>query len=377
MKVLIATDKFKGAMDNFQASSAMRKGVLRACPDAEITTFSLSDGGEGFLELFRRAKELVEIRAETFDPLGRKIEASFLYDNKQQEAVVELASASGLMLLAEEERCCAEANTFGSGILIRKAIESGAKRIILGLGGSASNDAGLGIAKALGVKILSGNGEEIKPCGKNLSKIHKLDFSQVPDSVKKAEILLACDVQNPFTGPEGAVNVYSEQKGANECERERMEYGMKHLLEVFKKEERTDISNLEGAGAAGGCSGGLVALFDAKIVSGAELAVEYSGFVGALGSADLVLTGEGSFDKQSLRGKLVSIVTKVAHRYGVPVAGFFGKIDPDVDPLDVSCPDFCGALGAGPISLKESVERSQELLEARVLEVIKLLKRFV
>ena len=334
MKILLVFDSFKGCMTSLQAGEAARRGVLSAMPDAEADVLVVADGGEGMSAAVNANGIGKAVAADALDPLSRPIRAEYTYDSHERSAYIDFAAASGLTLLTDAEKSAVKSTSFGTGMLMADAIRHGARHVYLGLGGSATNDAGLGALQALGAKFTDANGAEITRayCGADMIHTCGIDISGLATTLRGIRLTLLCDVDNPFCGSRGAVSVFARQKGATEDELHLLEKGMEHLGVTMKNCGFTDVFQLPGAGAAGGAGGGFAALAGGEIVPGAESMLKLCGFGEKLSGCDLVMTGEGKSDSQTLGGKLPYTVMKAARRHGVPTALFCGAAE-DVDAL--------------------------------------------
>ena len=323
MKIIIAPDKFKGSLTSFEVCKAISKGLKETNLELEINEFPMADGGDGFAMVMQHYLNTETISIDTVDPLGRDISGSYQWNEKEHVAIIELAVASGLVLLSEQERNPLLTSTFGTGLLIKDAIGRGANKILLGLGGSASNDAGAGILAALDFKFLDEAGNVLKPCGENLVKIHKMI---VPALLPKIKIEIACDVQNVLFGLQGAAHIYAPQKGANHQQVEVLDKGLINFSRVIKSETGKDISNIPGTGAAGGIAAGLLAFFDAAMKKGIEMVIDASHIKDHLVNAALVITGEGKIDEQTSRGKVVGSIASLANTNDIPSVAVCGVL---------------------------------------------------
>ena len=325
MNILIASDKFKDALSQEEANRTIAEVIKRVLPGAAITAVSLSDGGDGFLDVVEHAiKDIERVTCTVSDPLGRPVRGSYLFDRKGKKAYVELAEASGLALLRSEERRVMQTTTLGTGELMKHAESRGAKFVYIGLGGSATNDAGMGIAHAMGYRFSDKTGKELYPCGSNLPAVSGIRLpEEYPLGIR---VFAVNDVNNPLFGPEGAARVYGPQKGASEEEIEYLDNGLRHLSRIVEQRLQKDIGHVKGGGAAGGTAFGLMAFLDADFVNGAEFMLNLQGVTERLekGFYDLVITGEGSLDDQTSYGKLVSGLSRVAGKASVPVIAFCG-----------------------------------------------------
>ncbi len=332
MQILIVPDSFKGSLSAQRAAEAMCEGFARVFPDADYVLVPAADGGEGTVQAVTAGANGRLCRVKVSDPLGREIEAEYglLPDGT---AVMEMAQASGLPLLSENERNPALTSTYGTGEMIRAALDAGCRRILIGIGGSATNDGGAGMAAALGVRFLDGDGRTLPPGGAALAALERIDISGLDERLAECEILTACDVTNPLCGENGASCVFGPQKGASpdvvrELDRALMRYSEK-LTECFGK----DFADIPGAGAAGGLGAGLMAFVGAVLRPGTDIVFEVLDLETKLAQADLVVTGEGRIDASSACGKLLSGLGAMALRYGKPVIALTGMIGAGADAL--------------------------------------------
>lgn len=369
MKVVIAPDSFKDALPAQSAALHIANGLLAAQPGLNIELCPVADGGEGFAQaIAQSAAGAAGTRiAATTDPLGRPIEARWVLltaDDGRHTAVVELAAASGLERLPLAERDPTRTSTQGTGLLIRQVLEHQPSEVLLGIGGSATHDAGCGIAQALGVRFFDRRGGTIDQpiTGGDLARIARLDPGLIDQRLAGCRVRLACDVRNPLTGPNGAAQVYAPQKGATPSQVEQLDAGLAHLAGLWRDQLGVDVEHLPGAGAAGGVGGGLVAMLGAEPVTGAELVLDCIGFDKRIRDADLVLTGEGRLDNQSLHGKAALAVAKRAQAVGVPCIALVGSIgEGAAGSLSHGLTRYI-VLGEG-LEPAESIRRTGELLE--------------
>jgi glycerate kinase len=315
MKFLLAPDKFKGSIDSISLCKLIGQEILTAYPDAEVLSFPLSDGGDGFEKLVQHYFNTEPIVALTIDPLGRSITAQYQYSSSSNTAFIEMAAASGMALLKKSELNPMRTTTYGTGLLIRDAIKRGAQHILLGIGGSATNDGGIGMADALGYMFLDKNGDPLDPCGDSLSLIHEIIMPE-SDILEDIQFTVACDVRNPFCGLEGAAHIYAAQKGASKEQINELDEGLKHLDSMFMKYFDRSVIDLPGAGAAGGLGGGCDVFLGARLLPGVDYLSESIGLEQHIKEADIIITGEGSIDEQSMQGKVVGYVAGLAGRSG-------------------------------------------------------------
>lgn len=327
MKFVIAPDKFKGSLTGFEFCDAVEKGMRMVFKDAEILKKPLADGGDGTIEVVKYYLNGEKITLTVNDPLFRPITASYLYSPKNKIAFIEMAEASGLKLLKDTERNCMQSTTLGTGELIADALKKGAKEVILGIGGSATNDGGMGMAHALGYRFLDESGQELQPVGSNLMSVKRIDDSKIHPQLQEVMVKVACDVSNPLYGPNGAAKVYGAQKGASEKEIELLDAGLQNYSKTILKQYNIDLQQTNGSGAAGGIGGGAIVFLNGKLTSGIDLIKELANFDTAIEGADWVITGEGKLDGQTLSGKTIDGVLHSAKRQGIQVAALCGIVD--------------------------------------------------
>lgn len=319
MRILISPDKFKGSLGASEVCRTIAD-ILNA-HGIDTIEHPLADGGDGSLELLESYLHLEKANVETIDPLGRPLSTVYLY--KGDQAFIELASASGHVLLTREEMNPMKTSTRGTGLMIAHAIKEGKKQITLFLGGSATNDAGTGILHELGYRFLDKDAQVLFPSGENLARMHSIQFVG-DEKLKKIEFRLLCDVNNPLYGPSGAAHIYARQKGASPKEVECLDAGLKNFAQCMYRFAGVDVQFIPGSGAAGGIPGGLLPVLNAKKEFGAESFLNLTKYDDMLDQVDLVITGEGCLDAQSMNGKLVDYVTKAATQKDLPVYYFVG-----------------------------------------------------
>ncbi len=333
MKIVIAPDKFRGSLTGIEFCWIVKEAIWKIIPDAEIVEAPVADGGDGTLAALETQVPHGKKTMEVFDPLFRTIEASFLYNEDFKIAFVEMAEASGLRRLEPEEQNCCHTTTFGTGQLIKAALDEGAEKIILGIGGSATNDCGMGMAAALGYEFFDREGKPVEPIGKNLSKVKEIKTDKVDPRVMQTDFEVACDVISPLYGEEGAAYVYGPQKGASKEEIEFLDKGLRDFNEVLIDTFFKDIHDIYGAGAAGGMGAGALTFLNGDLRSGIEMVKEMIRFDKKITGADWVVTGEGKLDFQTLTGKAVKGVSESAQEQNIPVAAFCGRISIPQDAL--------------------------------------------
>jgi len=365
-KILVACDKFKGSLDARAACEALARGLARRFPAAEIVIHPIADGGEGFAAALAAPLNGRWVETATHDALGRPLRGRYLLadaDGAGPLAVLEMAEASGMWRIRAEERDILHASTFGTGELMHHAIEtSGARRLVIGLGGSATNDGGAGMAAALGVRFLDENGRELDPTPAGLSeRLARIDSTR---RIALPDVTVACDVDSPLSGPAGATRVFGPQKGADETTIPILEGVLESLARVS---DGMEIAKRPGAGAAGGLGFGLLRFADAVLVPGFDWLAGLTNLEQRVAASDLVVTGEGSLDAQSLAGKGPVAIAKMARAHGKPVIGFCGVADEEARNADVF--DQVTALASTGLPLETLIADAAELLENAAAEL--------
>jgi glycerate kinase len=368
MKILIAPDKFKGSLSAVAATAAISRGVRAVWPDAEITAAPIADGGEGFAEALGQALGAVWVETRAQDPLGREVAARYAWVESEKLAIIEMSEASGMWRLTKEERDPLRANTFGTGQLIRHATERGARKILVGLGGSATTDGGAGMAAALGYEFVTSDGEELA--------LHPGVFIALTriiaaEAIELPEIIAACDVQNPLLGPRGTARVFSPQKGASEKDVAALEAGMSSLADCVTTDLGCDFRETPGAGAAGGIAFGLMSFCGAKVCSGFELVAATLGLEKRVAASDLIFTGEGRIDRQTLEGKGPAGLAALARRHGKPIVALGGTVPPDATVEALF--DAASGIVDEPIPLEAAMSRGEEFLERGATRAARLI----
>jgi glycerate kinase len=328
MKIIVAPNTFKGSLSATQAAIAIAHGVREVFPDAEVVEIPVADGGEGTVEALVSAHKGSYEWINVEGPLGAPVLASYGLIENRRMAVVELASASGFSLVSPAARDPRKASTYGFGQLLEAARKSGVESVIAGIGSSATNDAGAGMAQALGYRLLDAAGHDLPHGGAALLRLERIDGSGLDPGWRAVKVMVACDVTNPLTGPEGASYIYGPQKGADPETVLLLDKALGHIAEVIERDLGKRVADIPGAGAAGGTGAGLMAFLNARLVSGAALVVDASGFDRALPGAHLVITGEGRVDGQTAYGKAPGEIARRAQAAGVPtllIAGSKGK----------------------------------------------------
>lgn len=352
-RYLCAPDSFKESLTAMEAARAMAQGIENADHDAEVRCLPMADGGEGTARALVDATGGSMRAVPVHDPLGRPVEGHFGLLANGTTAVVETAEASGLALLEAKERNPLIASSYGTGELMLAAVRSGAKRIIVGLGGSATNDAGAGLLQALGVRLLDKNGNDLAHGGAALANLTTIDISTMDPALKNVAITAACDVTNPLTGPTGASAVFGPQKGASKDDVATLDAALAHFAQVIDSQLGVAVNDVPGAGAAGGIGAALKGFLNAEFRPGIAIVIEQSGLDAAAQWADVVFTGEGSIDFQTKFGKTPAGVAETAKRHGKPVIAVAGHIGTGIDELHEVGIDAVFGIAPGAASLSE------------------------
>ena len=327
-KIIVASDSFKGSLSSLDVAEAASKAINEVYPRCEVVKVDVADGGEGTMDALRRTLGGEKIWVEVSDPLGRPIQASYVILEDGVTAVLEMAVASGLPLLAPDERNPLKTSTYGTGQLIADALNNGCRKFLVGIGGSATNDAGIGMLQALGYRFSDAKGNILHGCGESLEGVASIDVSSVNPALSEAQFIVACDVEAPLYGPIGAAYVFAPQKGADPAMVERLDNGLKHFSEVALQclGATEDYSQSPGAGAAGGLGFGFIAFLNAHLERGIEMVLDAIGFDELIKGASLVITGEGRVDSQTLTGKTPFGVLKRAMKQDIPVVAIGGSV---------------------------------------------------
>ena len=363
MKIVIAPDSFKGSLTALQVAEAMEVGLRRVFPDATIEKVPMADGGEGTVQSLVDATGGEILTAQVMDPLGNTIDAQYGVLGDGVTAVIEMAEASGLTLVPLDKRDPRVTTTYGTGELIGAALAHGCRKLIIGIGGSATNDGGAGMAQALGAKLLTASGEQIKPGGDHLATLNSIDLSELDPRITETETVVACDVNNPLTGEQGASYVYGPQKGATREMIEMLDANLAHFDKILQRDLSKSVGNVPGAGAAGGLGAGLMAFVDASLKSGIEIVTEAAQLSKRLADADLVITGEGQINFQTVFGKTPVGVARVAKTHNIPVIAIAGSIADDSDSVYDAGIDAMIDIVPEPMPLETAIENATALTE--------------
>ena len=374
-KIVVAPDSYKGSLSSQDVCQIIAEEAARQFPRAEIVKLPASDGGEGMVDALLGAGRGQRIFAWVKDPLFRDIEASYgiLMDGT---AAIEMAAASGLTLVSTGELQAEKATTYGTGQLILDALQRGCRKIILGIGGSATTDGGAGLAAALGMRFLTTEGEAILSGG-DLEKLDRIDRGAIVPELSASEITIACDVSNPLYGPQGAAHVFGPQKGASPEQVERLDRGLKRLAEVILKDAGINVQEIPGAGAAGGIAVPLIAFSGAKLALGVDVVLEAIGLDRHLQGCDLVITGEGRSDAQSAMGKLISGVGRRAAAQGVPAVVISGALHEGYEALYEQGISAFFSTTREVVTLEEALKQAEKNLRRTARDVFRLIKAVI
>jgi len=367
MKILIAPDKFKGSLSAKKVASAIKRGIERVVPEAEVFVCPMADGGEGTVDALIAATGGTKVPLRVMGPLGNLVDSYFgILGNQPKEkiAVIEMAAASGLHFLSEKQRNPMLTTTYGTGELIEAALDKGCKKIIVGIGGSATTDGGMGMAQALGAKFFDLEGKELEAgCGLLLKEMAKIDVSFMDSRIKETKFIVASDVDNPLCGPKGAAYIYGPQKGATPAMVTELDEGLSHYAETIKRDLGIDIKDVPGAGAAGGLGAGLMAFLGAELRSGVKLVIEAVNLKKRMKGIDFVITGEGKIDGQTACGKTPVGVSELAQSMGIPTVVIAGQVGEGAEILKEHGIEKIYSLMDIAGFVEEAMEKAEELLE--------------
>jgi glycerate kinase len=373
MRIIVAPDSYKGSLSALSVANAMKKGVLAIFPDAEVIKIPIADGGEGTVEALVSSTSGLVVHESVRGPLNNEVKSLWGILGDGTTAVVEMAAASGLTLVPQSERNPLITTSFGTGQLIKAALDRGIRKIIIGIGGSATNDGGAGMLQALGVRFTDGDGKDLPLGGAALAKLAAIDTKEIDGRLAQTDIMVACDVDNPLCGFKGASAVYGCQKGATIEMITELDAALKHYAKIATVTTGRNIAEYPGAGAAGGMGAGLLFFTNAKLCSGIDIVLDAVGFSELVKNADLVITGEGYTDWQTAFGKAPVGVASLAKKYNVPVvclSGGLGQGNEAVLELGI---DALQSIAPGPITLEESMLKAESLIEEAALRLCKLM----
>lgn len=371
MKIIISPDSFKGSLTAIEVCDIIERAILKILPVSEMIKMPISDGGEGLVNTLLNVKGGRKVRISVKDPLFREIKADYgILDGRI--AVIEMAAASGLPLLKNEERNPLLTTTYGTGELILDSVKNqGCDAVILGIGGSATNDGGMGVANALGIKFYDENHKELMSCGESLGKVYEIDTSNVDPLLAQTKITIACDVDNPLCGNRGSTRVYGPQKGATVEMLTILDEGLNHLGRLLENKSGKDLVDLQGIGAAGGMALPFVALFNAQLKSGLEIVFDILDFDGIIQGADLIITGEGKTDVQSTMGKVISGIGKRAKKQGIPVIVVSGALEEGYEALYNQGITAVFATYSNARSLEWHMDHAEEVLDTTITNLFR------
>jgi glycerate kinase len=374
LKIILAPDSFKGSATAEQLCEAMARAVHRVLPDTRIDSIPMADGGEGTVTALVAATGGRLCQSTVSGPLGEPVLATWGMLGDGETAVIEMAAASGLPLVPLQKRNPLYTTTYGTGQLIRNALASGARKLVIGIGGSATTDCGCGMAQALGVQFLDADGRVIDAHmnGALLGQVSRMDTRRLLPLLQKAEITVACDVDNPLLGPRGAVHVYSPQKGAKPEELLILERNMEHIIGVIEETLRLSVRQVPGAGAAGGLGAGLLAFTPARLEPGIDLVLRACRFRERLQGADLVITGEGQVDEQTAYGKTVKGILQIAKSFHIPVWILAGSRSGDLSTLYKAGATAVFSICPGPVTLEHAMQHVLSLTEETVRNLLQV-----
>ena len=371
LKIVIAPDSFKESLSATEVAESIQKGIVSAIPSASIVKVPMADGGEGTVQSLVQSTGGRIIQTQVHDPLMRKITSFFGVLGDKQTAVIEMAAASGIELIPAYERNPLKTNSYGTGELIKSALDTGAKKLIIGIGGSATNDGGVGMLQALGIRFLDNNGFEIGPGGGSLDKLKDIDITKIDTRLKSTKIVVASDVNNPLFGENGASSIFGPQKGASPEMVKRLDNNLTHFARITEKFLKKQFHSTPGAGAAGGLGFGLIAWLNAEIKPGFEIIAKQAGLEEKIRESDLVITGEGKIDAQSKFGKTPYGVAMLAKKYQVPVLAFAGIVEDEARKTYHDLFQMIIPIAEKTMSLEESKKNAAPLLQKAASIAIK------
>lgn len=372
-RILVAPDSFKGSLGALAAAQAMERGIRAVFPEAEVRLVPVADGGEGTVDALVAATDGTRRVTRVPGPLGEPVAAAWGILGDGETAVIEMAAASGLPLVPASRRDPLRASSAGTGALVKAALDAGLRKVVVGLGGSATNDGGAGLARALGARFLDAEGADLPEGGAALARLDRIDLGGLDPRLRETSLLAACDVDNPLTGPRGASAVYGPQKGADPAAVRLLDGALARLAGVATRDTGRDVADLPGAGAAGGLGAGLLWFTAARLRPGVEIVLEATGFDALVRTADLVFTGEGLTDAQTVMGKAPAGVAAVARRHGVPVICLSGGLGEGAEAVLGCGVDALASLVPRPMDLAACLAQAAPLLEAAAARVCRLL----
>ncbi|WP_312112682.1 glycerate kinase [Brevibacillus reuszeri] len=371
MKIIIAPDSFKGSLSAPEAAGAIEAGIKKVLPQAQTVLVPVADGGEGTMESLVASTDGRKVEVDVTGPMNVPVRAAYGILGDQVTCVIEMASASGLILVQPEERNPLISTTYGTGELIKRALDDGCRRFIVGIGGSATNDGGIGMLQALGMKLLDADGNSIGFGGGELHRIREIDDQHFDPRISESHFLLASDVQNPLIGPNGASHVFGPQKGATVEMVKALDHSLGMWADLVEAKTGISLHNLPGAGAAGGIGGAFQAFFPSRMERGIDIVIEYTGLGEKMQDAAIVFTGEGQIDFQTASGKTPMGVAQEAQKWGVPVFVLAGSVGSGTDILYEYGIHSINSIMSGPMTLQEAMSRAPELLAQKAEQVLR------
>ncbi|MBP2655122.1 MAG: glxK [Firmicutes bacterium] len=373
MHIIVAPDSYKGSLSALAVTEAMERGILAVFPGATVTKLPIADGGEGTVEALVVATGGRVVKKTVIGPMGDHVESFFGLSGDKRTAFIEMAAASGITLVPKHDRDPRRSTTYGTGELILAALEENVQNLIIGIGGSATNDGGVGMAQALGAKFLKADGREIGQGGAALSELDSIDLSKLDARLKKVNIMVACDVDNPLCGSKGASAVYGPQKGATPEMVAQLDQALQRYADIAKFATGKDVANCPGAGAAGGLGAGLLFFTQAQLRPGVEIVLEAIDFAQQVKGAELVITGEGNTDFQTAYGKAPVGVAKVAKQFNIPVVCLSGGLGKGAEDTLAQGIDGLMSILPRPMELEQCITNAPDLVEAAASRVCRLI----
>ena len=375
-KIVIASDSFKGCASSLEVAEAAAAAVRRVFPDCEVVKIPVADGGEGTMEALLYSLNGRMVSCTVHDPLMNPIRAEYGISDDSKTAIIEMAAASGLPLVPEDKRNPLQTTTYGTGELIKDALARGCHQFLIGIGGSATNDAGTGMLQALGFRFLNSAGQELGRGGKILTDIHTIDDTNAIPQLRESVFTIACDVNNPFSGKDGAAYVYARQKGASDATIHLLDEGLASFAAVVEKEKHIDLNTIAGAGAAGGLGGGFLAFLAATLKPGIRMVLDAIRFEEQIRGADLIITGEGKLDVQTAMGKTPWGVLQVARGQNIPVIAIGGSVE-NTEALNNQGFLSVFSIQPGVVTLEQAMEKKFALanIERTVIQFLRIVRR--
>lgn len=373
MKVVVAVDSFKDCLSSREISNIIEKNLRSIDRNVEVEKIIIADGGEGTVEALKESIDFTMIDCMVENPLGKKIKSQYGFLVNNKVAIIEMASASGLQLLNDKQRNPLYTSTYGTGELILDAINKGAKKIYLGLGGSSTNDCGLGMVQALGVKVYNELGEITRVRGKDLNTIKEIDVTGLKKELQQIEFIIICDVNNPLYGENGAAYIYGPQKGATFEIVKELDNGLRNICNILNDKFKINLNSVPGVGAAGGTGAGAYSFFNAKLNSGIDVILDFNNFEKKIENADLIITGEGRIDNQTINGKVISgIVKRAKSKKIIAIAGAVTLDAEELNRQGISC---ILSIQNSPITLKEALDKkkAEEMIAYNVKQLYNLI----